>query len=114
MTETTIEHNINDLKGKQVFYVLGMHRSGTSFLSELLSKLGLQLPKSIGGAAEDNERGFFEPLDLVTKHNQWFQKHGLRWDRVLPLSGDILKQDSKLTSETIKEVFAQNYFVKAL
>ena len=112
MTETTVEHNINEINGKKVFYVLGMHRSGTSFLSELLSNLGLQLPKSIGGAAEDNERGFFEPLDLVSKHNQWFEKNGLRWDRVLPLSGDILKQDSKLTSETIKEVFAQNYFGK--
>ena len=47
-------------KLSDVFMVLGMHRSGTSAVAGVLTKLGGGLPKHLMAANWGNERGYFE------------------------------------------------------
>jgi len=49
--------------------VLGMHRSGTSALTRVLSLLGAGLPKNVLGAMSSNETGHWEPERLVMFHD---------------------------------------------
>jgi hypothetical protein len=61
--------------------VLGMHRSGTSALTRMLSLLGAGLPKNLMPPVKDNnEAGFWEPQLLATLHDQMLTEAGSRWD----------------------------------
>ena len=61
--------------------VLGMHRSGTSAVTRVISLLGAALPKNLMPArAGDNEHGFWEPRDLWTLNDQLLADAGSRWD----------------------------------
>ena len=40
--------------------ILGMHRSGTSLTSHIVSKLGYELPNNLMGADYGNSLGHFE------------------------------------------------------
>jgi hypothetical protein len=85
---------------KKTIIVLGMHRSGTSMVSNTLSLLKINLGKNMIGLAEDNPRGHFE--------NKWFVKMN---DKILALAGGTweippsrdeilkLKQNKQLMSE---------------
>ena len=42
-----------------------MHRSGTSVLGGLINKMGLKTGGPLIAPAEDNEKGFFERIDVV-------------------------------------------------
>jgi len=103
------ETNLNDTCGKNVFFVLGMHRAGTSFLTELLGKLGLQLPKLLATGAEDNERGFFEPLNIVSQHDDWLEKNGMRWDCVPSIEKIEFNSNINETTRSLMRAFSQNY-----
>ncbi|TAK48592.1 MAG: glycosyltransferase [Xanthobacteraceae bacterium] len=60
--------------------VLGMHRSGTSALTRILSLLGAGLPKHVMGARPGNERGHWEPEKLVAIHDAMLAAARSRWD----------------------------------
>ena len=45
--------------------VLGMHRSGTSMLTNLLSHSGFSLPKTLINATKENQKGHFESFPVV-------------------------------------------------
>lgn len=81
--------------------VLGMHRSGTSYLASVVGAIGVNIGTSLLEAAPDNPRGYFEDKDFVE-----FQADVLT--RVLPAQGagsslgNILARDIdriELTSE---------------
>ncbi len=63
---------------RQPVIILGMHRSGTSMVSELLDELGLFVGKEL---QDDHESTYF--LDL---NEQLFARVGASWDRPLPVS----------------------------
>jgi hypothetical protein len=65
---------------KNAIIVLGMHRSGTSALTRVISLLGAELPKRVLGAHESNERGHWEPDVLVAFHDRMLAELGSRWD----------------------------------
>eukprot|EP01038_Epipyxis_sp_PR26KG_P012174 gene12174-16304_t len=50
--------------------VLGMHRSGTSVIGGLISKMGLKTGGPLIGPAEDNKKGFFERVDVVLQNDE--------------------------------------------
>lgn len=64
----------------QALLVLGMHRSGTSALTRVLSLLGADLPKNILGANPTNEAGHWESLDLINVHDELLLSAASRWD----------------------------------
>ncbi|MDO5528441.1 MAG: glycosyltransferase [Paracoccus sp. (in: a-proteobacteria)] len=64
---------------QQVALILGMHRSGTSFLADCLGALGYALPEDRGGPAEDNPNGHFEPTGIVALNNSFLAARGRSW-----------------------------------
>ncbi len=60
--------------------VLGMHRSGTSALTRVLSLMGAKLPQNLLGAGPGNETGHWEPERLVELHDQMLAEAGSSWD----------------------------------
>jgi hypothetical protein len=70
--------------------VLGMHRSGTSAITRVLSLLGVALPKNVTGAAPWNEAGHWEPSPLVQLHDEMLLEMGSRWDDWRPFAPDVL------------------------
>ena len=66
--------------------VLGMHRSGTSALTRLLSLHGIALGDAMLPAASDNPTGFWEHCEVVALHERLLAALGRAWDdpRALP------------------------------
>jgi len=60
--------------------ILGMHRSGTSALTRILSLLGASLPLHLIGPMRGNETGHWEPARLVALHDEMLAEAGSRWD----------------------------------
>jgi len=62
------------------FVVLGMHRSGTSMLAGLLhTSFGYKVGGPLIGAAFDNEKGFFERVDVVLQNDEFMAKQNVWW-----------------------------------
>ena len=65
--------------------VLGMHRSGTSMLTNLLFHSGFSLPKTLINATKENQKGHFESFPVVRLNEKMmreeFESHQLRLDR---------------------------------
>ncbi|KQP51505.1 hypothetical protein ASF39_10865 [Methylobacterium sp. Leaf108] len=65
--------------------VLGMHRSGTSVLTDLLARLGAVPPTDPNPPAPDNPRGYWEPAGLVRLHDQMLSAADSAWLDTRPL-----------------------------
>ncbi len=63
-------------RGRVCILVLGMHRSGTSALTRVLSLLGAGLPHHLVGAAAGNETGHWEPQKLVDLNDAMLAEAG--------------------------------------
>jgi hypothetical protein len=59
---------------------LGMHRSGTSALTRVISLLGATTPTRLIGADANNESGYWEPALLNALHDEMLAEAGSRWD----------------------------------
>ena len=72
--------------GNTAVLVLGMHRSGTSALTGVLKRLGVDLGSNLGAPQPDNPTGFFEHMDIVQLHDEILMTLGTSWDdpRSLP------------------------------
>ena len=78
------------------FLVLGMHRSGTSMLTGLLS---IAVGYTFGGKvykATQNQKGFFERFDVVSQDDHWMAHQGVNWDKnVLDFSWEQALKDKE-------------------
>lgn len=73
----------------ELVLVLGMHRSGTSALTEAIGALGFQMTcgEHLMVEADTNERGHFED-QRVTELNDWIlSRHGASWFNPWPIRG---------------------------
>ena len=63
--------------------VLGMHRSGTSAVTRVLSIAGAKLPASLMGPGRGNEVGHWESDALATYNDELLAQLGIRhsWTR---------------------------------
>jgi hypothetical protein len=62
------------------FIVLGMHRSGTSMVAGLLHQsAGYTVGGPLIGSAFDNEKGFFERIDIVLQNDEFMSKQNVWW-----------------------------------
>jgi hypothetical protein len=71
---------------RNVVFVLGMHRSGTSAVSRLLSLLGCDLPKTLMPNSPDNARGYWESLPITHLNDAILASGGSHWDDWLPFN----------------------------
>ncbi|MGC2780796.1 MAG: hypothetical protein WA418_34690 [Bradyrhizobium sp.] len=60
--------------------VLGMHRSGTSAITRVLSLLGAALPRDLNTGTFGNAADYWESLPLVECHEAMLREIGSRWD----------------------------------
>jgi glycosyltransferase involved in cell wall biosynthesis len=81
---------MNQKMPRQALIVLGMHRSGTSALTRVLSLLGATPPKDLMPSSEDNPSGYWESRKITQFNNRLLQSAGLRWDSDAPLDAEWL------------------------
>jgi hypothetical protein len=97
--------------------VTGMHRSGTSTITQLLYKCGLDLgdERNLFAAAPDNPDGFWEDKRFVQINEGIFKRYGRGWD-LPPEFGpgwhkderlDLLRADARLLIEEFDERHTQ-------
>ena len=66
---------------KKLILVIGMHRSGTSLLTQIISRLGAYLGETyeLEGAASSNEDGHFEFIKVRQLHDEILHLYGKTW-----------------------------------
>ena len=75
---------------RQIIFVLGMGRSGTSAITRVLSLCGARLPEPLLGASESNLTGHWEPIDAININNAFLSRYGASWyDPTLSLQGEV-------------------------
>jgi hypothetical protein len=62
---------------KATLIIAGMHRSGTSLISNWLNKCGFHLGETLMGAAPSNEEGHFEDLEFLKLHEEILKDNDL-------------------------------------
>lgn len=60
-------------------FILGMHRSGTSMITGILHKCGLELGKNLLMGARDNPKGHFESRRFIRLNQEILIANGGRW-----------------------------------
>jgi len=66
--------------GRQIVFVLGMHRSGTSALTGALTLLGAPKPATPMADQEENAKGFFESIPVMEINDAMLEAGGSAWD----------------------------------
>lgn len=82
----SLAKSLGHIPGKLLF-VLGTHRSGTSALTGLLSELGVGLPTDLMPPEDDNPKGYWESVGIMSANDQLLAKYGSNWrmSKILPL-----------------------------
>lgn len=68
------------LTPRTAYLVLGMHRSGTSAMTQLLALAGANLPENVMPGDEYNAKGYFEPWRIALVNNERLRAGGHAWD----------------------------------
>lgn len=79
LTNCAAETELTSTSQRVCVLVLGMHRSGTSALTRVLSIAGAKLPSNLMGACVGNRLGHWEPNDLVQYHDEFLNELGSSW-----------------------------------
>jgi hypothetical protein len=87
---------------KKVILVLGMHRSGTSLLTRILSLLGAKPPLSLLPPTSENPGGYWESEPVMWLNNE-----------LLGLTGNTWKSIRHIPDEWFNDVLKSNYRERA-
>ena len=71
-----------DTPQRAAYLVLGMHRSGTSAVTQVLALAGAGLPRNVMGGDEHNARGYFEPWKIAMFNDARLRAGGTAWDDI--------------------------------
>ena len=81
---------------KQIIFILGMSRSGSSALARFISLCGASLPERLLGCHDSNPKGHWEPLDALELNELILAEHGTNYfDPTLRLQDEIVLIDEK-------------------
>ena len=70
---------------RTAYLVLGMHRSGTSAVTQVLALAGARLPQNVMAGDEHNAKGYFEPWRIALFNDERLRAAGTAWDDVFAL-----------------------------
>lgn len=89
--------------------VLGMHRSGTSAFTRVLSIAGAKLPENLNAAGGGNDLGYWESDPLISYNNALLAELGSSWSdwRKLDFSRVPIKRRTEIKQEIADIVFAE-------
>lgn len=82
MTTTQAARSPAPMSERTAYLVLGMHRSGTSAVTQLLALAGAHLPQNVMPGDEHNAKGYFEPWKIAIFNDQRLRAAGAAWDDV--------------------------------
>ena len=82
--------------------VVGVHRSGTSVSTQVLSVLGLDLGRTLMLPAFDNPRGFWENSKIVAAHDRLLNVLGVDWTTAAALPETW--EDSETADAAVEEL----------
>lgn len=108
MSDENYNHNFD------VVVILGCHRSGTSLLTGILQKLGMELSLDLISAKEDNPKGYFESNRIISIHDNILKLLGQKWsncDSLTEYKVSDLIQNSRYNSlfkSWIKDIILQH------
>lgn len=90
--------------------VAGMHRSGTSALTRVLSLLGCALPSTLLAANFTNETGHWEPQRIQEFNDRLLASAGCAWDDWTPVPQDWFDSlEANARKEEAAELFKAEY-----
>ena len=81
---------------KKIIVVLGMHRSGTSAITRGLQTLGVNLGSSLIPPDDNNEKGFFEDIEINSFNNQLLSALGSDWHALSFIPSSLFEQENLL------------------
>ncbi len=79
---------------RHAILIAGMHRSGTSALTRVLSLLGASLGTNLAPASTANPKGFWEEREIVRINEDCLTSFGLSWRDPGPLPVDWLQESA--------------------
>ncbi|OJF69428.1 hypothetical protein BK026_11880 [Alteromonas sp. V450] len=82
------------------YFVLGMHRSGTSALASTLQSLGIEFGTSLLDPSEDNPKGYFENKAVQAFNETLLTHRGYSWN-------DVFFDVHSLDEETFADLVAR-------
>lgn len=71
---------------RRALVVLGMHRSGTSAVTRLLTLAGAEPPRELMPANADNPQGYWESRRIARFNNRLLESAGTRWNDDAPIA----------------------------
>jgi hypothetical protein len=74
---------------RKALLVLGMHRGGTSLVSGLLVRLGVEAPRTLMPPDESNLLGYWESERIVECHERLLRAAGTSWDGWTPVDASL-------------------------
>jgi len=83
--------------------ILGMHRSGTSLVSGLLTTLGVYMGKDFDGPTPSNPVSHFEDMEFRKLNDRILKFSGGEWDN-LPKESEIRKSQKKFSKPIVSLV----------
>jgi hypothetical protein len=98
------------------FIVLGMGRSGTSYIGSVLAANGIDMGAELKTADEQNRNGYFEDVETTRMHEHWLARRGLNLASVhagFPLEVDPDEQALISAYVARREASADRWGVKA-
>lgn len=89
--------------------VLGMHRSGTSALTRVVSLAGAKLPANLNAAGGGNDLGYWESDPLISYNNALLAEFGSSWSdwRKLDFSHVSIRRRTEIKQEIAEIVAAE-------
>jgi hypothetical protein len=102
---------LGDSSGRRTALLLvGMHRSGTSALTRVLSLCGAALPKNLLPPSRANELGHWEPQLAVQAHDDFLAHIGSSWDDLRPWSlPEAAPQESERLAQQLRQLVLDEY-----
>lgn len=85
---------------RTAYLVLGMHRSGTSAVTQLLALAGCALPANVMPGDEHNAKGYFEPWKIAIFNDERLRAGGSAWDDIFAYPYRELSADDDLAWRT--------------
>ena len=67
---------------RTAYLVLGMHRSGTSAVTQLMALAGASLPENLMAGDQHNAKGYFEPWKIALLNDGRLRAGGAAWDDI--------------------------------
>jgi hypothetical protein len=95
---------------RRALLVLGMHRSGTSALTGVLTRLGATPPRSPMEATSDNPNGYGESRQIARFNNRLLESAGSRWNDDGRVSEEWLRSGERSADSAEAKTLLQEQF----